>query len=69
MLSIRIIFQWLTVNSEDSIYISNLNSKERKLIIVNLTGYDEDIKIVSSLFFNNKLYVLTPNTILIFFPL
>ena len=69
MLSIRIIFQWLTVNSEDRIYISNLNSKEQKLIKANLTGYDEDIKIVSSLFFNRKLYVLTPNTILIFFPL
>ncbi len=68
MLSIRIIFQWLTVNSEDSIYISNLSSKEQKLIKANLTGYDEDIKIVSSLFFNSKLYVLTPNAILIFFP-
>ena len=69
MLSIRIIFEWLTVNSEDSIYISNLNSKEQKLIKANLTGYDEDIKIVSSFFFNSKLYVLTPNAILIFFPL
>ncbi len=68
MLSIRIIFQWLTVNSEDSIYLSNLNSKEQKLIKINLTGFDEDIKIVSSLIFNSKLYVLTPNAILIFFP-
>ncbi len=68
MLSIRIIFQWLTVNSEDGIYISNLNSKEQKLIKAKLTGYDEEFKIVSSLFFNNKLYVLTPNAILIFFP-
>ncbi len=68
MVSIRIIFQWLTVNSEDSIYLSNLNSKEQKLIEANLTGYDEDIKIVSSLIFNSKLYVLTPNAILIFFP-
>jgi len=68
MLSIRIIFQWLTVNSEDGIYISNLNSKEQKLIKAKLTGYDEEFKIISSLFFNNKLYVLTPNAILIFFP-
>ncbi len=68
MVSIRIIFQWLTVNSEDRIYLSNLNSKEQKLIEANLTGYDEDIKIVSSLIFNGKLYVLTPNAILIFFP-
>ncbi len=68
MVSIRIIFQWLTVNSEDRIYLSNLNSKEQKLIEANLTGYDEDIKIVSSLIFNSKLYVLTPNAILIFFP-
>lgn len=68
MLSIRIIFQWLTVNSEESIYLSNLNSKEQKLIKINLTGFDEDIKIVSSLIFNSKLYVLTTNAILIFFP-
>lgn len=68
MVSIRIIFQWLTVNSEDSIYLSNLNSKEQKLSKADLTGYDEDIKIVSSLIFNSKLYVLTPNAILIFFP-
>ncbi len=68
MRSIRIIFQWLTINSDKKIYISNLNSKERKLIEVTLNGYDDEIEIVSSLVFNAKLYVLTPKSILIFSP-
>ena len=68
MRSIRIIFQWLTINSDKNIYFSNLNSKEQKLIEVILNGYDDEFEIVSSLVFNAKLYVLTPNSILIFSP-
>jgi len=68
MRSIRIIFQWLTINSDKKIYISNLNSKERKLIEVTLNDYDDEFEIVSSLVFNTKLYVLTPKNILIFSP-
>ncbi len=68
MRSIRIIFQWLTINSDKKIYISNLNSKERKLVEVTLNGYDDEFEIVSSLVFNAKLYVLTPKSILIFSP-
>lgn len=68
MRSIRIIFQWLTINSDKEIYISNLNSKEQKLIKVILNGYDNEFEIVSSLVFNAKLYVLTPKSILIFSP-
>jgi len=68
MRSIRIIFQWLTINSDKNIYISNLNSKEQKLIEAILNGYDDEFEIVSSLVFNAKLYVLTPKSILIFSP-
>jgi len=68
MRSIRIIFQWLTINSDKKIYISNLNSKERELIEAILNGYDNEFEIVSSLVFNAKLYVLTPKNILIFSP-
>jgi len=68
MRSIRIIFQWLTINSNKNIYISNLSSKEKKLIEVILNGYDDKFEIVSSLVFKTKLYVLTPKSILIFSP-
>jgi DNA-binding beta-propeller fold protein YncE len=66
--SIRIIFQWLTLNSGKNIYISNLNSKERDLVEVVLTGLDDEFEIVSSLVFNSKLFVLTPKRIIIFSP-
>jgi len=68
MRSIRIIFQWLTINSDKKIFLANLNSKEQQLIEVKLSGYDVEFEIVSSLVFNSKLYVLTPKSILIFSP-
>lgn len=67
--SIRIIFSWLTTNTEEKIYISNLKSVENKLIEAILNGFDEELEIVSSLIFNKRLYVLSPNTIHIFTPL
>jgi len=67
--SIRIIFSWLTTNTEEKIYISNLKSVENKLIEAILNGFDEELEIVSSLIFNKRLYVLSPNSIHIFTPL
>ena len=67
--SIRIIFSWLTTNTEEKIYISNLKSVENKLLEAILNGFDEELDIVSSLIFNKRLYVLSPNTIHIFTPL
>ena len=64
--SIRIIFQWLTLNSDSMIYASNLTTKEKILYPLILNGLDEEIRFVSSLIFNGKLYVLTPKNILIF---
>ena len=67
--SIRIIFNWLTTNTEANIYFSNLKIRENKLTKAILSGLEEELKIVSSLIFNRKLYVLCPNTIHIFSPL
>jgi len=64
--SIRIIFQWLSINSGTKVYLKNLNSKADKLIEVALRGYENDFEIVSSMFFNSSLYVLTNKNILIY---
>jgi hypothetical protein len=68
IVSIRIIFQWLTINSENIVYLMNTNSTQKKLKEVRLTGYDRDFEIVSSIFYNSKLYLLTHEHILIFSP-
>jgi len=68
MTSIRIIFNWLTINSQDRIYLANLKSKDNKLNEAVLDCFDKKFEIVSSLIFNGKLYILTPKTILIYTP-
>lgn len=64
--SIRIIFNWLTVTTEDKIFQANLNLNKIDLKEVLLTGADEEIEIVSSIIFNDVLYILTKKSILIF---
>lgn len=64
--SIRIIFQWLTINSGQKVFLQNLNSEKNKLVEVKLNGYENDFEIVSSMFFNSSLYLLTERNILIF---
>jgi NHL repeat len=64
--SIRIIFEWLTVTSEDKIYTANLRSPEMSLREVLLEGVEDKLEIVSALIFNTKLYVLSKKEILIF---
>ena len=68
LMSIRIIFNWMTVNTDDAIFISNLNSNEHKLEEIHLTGNPEKRQIVSSLVFNGRLYILTPTEIQIYSP-
>ena len=68
MISIRIIFNWLTLNSKEKIYITNLRSKDKILNEAILSGIDKNYEIVSSLIFNGKLYALTKKSILIFSP-
>jgi hypothetical protein len=64
--SIRIIFEWLTVTIKEKIYTANLRSPEMSLREVLLEGLEEETEIISSLIFNNKLYVLSKKEILIF---
>jgi DNA-binding beta-propeller fold protein YncE len=64
--SIRIIFNWLTVASDQRIYVANLNSPELILKEVILNDNEENIEIVSSFIFNNKLYLLSPKKILVY---
>jgi len=64
--SIRIIFNWLTVCTEENIFLANLKYPDLNLIEILLQGFDYKPGIVSSLVFNNKLYLLSKNNILVF---
>lgn len=68
MISIRIIFYWLTLNSKEKIYFTDLRSRDKTLKEAILSGFDKSYEIVSALIFNGKLYVLTNKSILIFSP-
>ena len=65
-ISIRIIFDWMTLTTEDKIYVVNLRSPELILKEVLIENSPPENSIVSSLIYNNKLYVLTKNQILVF---
>ncbi len=62
----NIIFNNLTLNTDSELFYSNINSNQLKLTKIKLEGFDKLIGIVSSLIFNQKLYVLTGKEILIF---
>jgi hypothetical protein len=65
-ISIRIIFNWLTVCTEDKIYLANLKYPDLNIKDVILEGVDYNPGIVSAIVFNSKLYVLCKNNILVF---
>jgi DNA-binding beta-propeller fold protein YncE len=65
-ISIRIIFDWMTLSTDKKIYIANLRIPEISLKEVLLEDLPLDTKIVSSLIFNDKLYLLTKKEILVF---
>lgn len=65
-ISIKIIYSALTLNDEQNIYLIDSRTKSSELIKLNLIGYDFSEKIISSLSFNDKLYVLTQKAILVF---
>lgn len=67
--NIRIIFNYLTINDTKNVWISDLRSSESTLKILNLSGYDELKEIRSSFLFNNKLYVLSRNEIVVYRPI
>jgi len=64
--SIRIIYNWLTVCTEEKIFVANLRYPDLNLQEILLEGCDYKPGIVSSLVFNNKLYMLSKNNILVF---
>lgn len=66
VISIRIIFNWMTLSTNDKIYVANLRSPELILKEVLLENLPTDTTIVSSLIFNEKLYLLTRKQILVF---
>jgi DNA-binding beta-propeller fold protein YncE len=65
-ISIRIIFDWLTVATKNKIFTANLKSPELNLREVILEGLNVEPEIVSALIFNGKLYLLSKKEILIF---
>jgi len=65
-ISIRIIFDWMTLTTKDDVYVVNLRSPELILKEVLIENSSLENSIVSSLIYNNKLYVLTKNQILVF---
>lgn len=64
--SVRILFDHLTITSEKEIFYSNLKNVDAKLTKVSLEGFDDLSKIKSAIFFNEKLYVLTEKSLLVF---
>lgn len=64
--SIRILFDQLTITSAKEIFYSNLKVLDAKLTAVSLSGINELPNIKSAIIFNNKLYVLTDKSLLIF---
>lgn len=66
--SIRIVYSTLLLNDDQNIFLSDLKANSANLQQLSLVGYDFHEKIISSLIFNNKLYVLTEKAILIFIP-
>jgi len=63
--SIRILFDQLTACTDKDIYYANLKVLDPKLSRIVLSGFD-CTEIVSAIMFNNKLYVLAKDKILIF---
>ncbi len=63
---IQIIFDHLCVNNDSVVYSANLDKNDFSLGRINISQNDEIKKIVSSLIFNGKLYLLTPKKIYIY---
>jgi len=63
---LRIVFNYLTANSDSAIYIANLNVPALSFSKINLIGTSLSFPIIESFVFNNKLFVLTRNEIDVF---
>jgi len=65
--SIRILFDQMVVCTSNEIYYTSLKLAEPKLNKISLSEFDTP-EIVSAIMINNKLYILTEKTILVFNP-
>lgn len=63
---IRIIFNNMTLTSSDGVYYSNLSNPDFGISKLNLEGIKDPVTLVNSLIFDGKLYLLTPDKILVF---
>lgn len=63
---IRILFDNLIATSQEKILYLNLNLIDEEFSELKLIGLNEKFEIVSAILFGNNLYVLTPNSILVF---
>jgi hypothetical protein len=64
--SIRIIFNWLTITTDERIFIANLNFPKLELKEIIIEDRLENISLISAFIFNKKLYVLSKKEILVF---
>jgi len=62
----KIVFDNFTANTSEEIYTTDLATSGIQLKQINLTGTLEKLNIVDALIFNQKLYVLSDNEILVF---
>lgn len=65
--SIEIIFDRMILTTNDKIFFTNTNEEKIEFQKLEL-AYDTPPKIISALLFNEKIYVLTPQNILVFTP-
>lgn len=65
--SIEIIFDRMILTTNDKIFFTNTNEEKIEFQKLEL-AYDTAPKIISALLFNEKIYVLTPQNILVFTP-
>lgn len=64
--SIRILFDQLVICAGDKIYHTYLRASESVLAEIKINGFESNSNIISAILFNNTLYVLNSNELLIF---
>ncbi len=63
---IKIVFNYLVTNTEEKIFMANLERSELTLSEIKFEYPGKEIKINSAFIFNDKLYILTNSEILVF---
>ncbi|HPI37692.1 MAG TPA: NHL repeat-containing protein [Ignavibacteriaceae bacterium] len=63
---IDILFNYITLTSNDFILLAKIGNEKLEFHKLNLTGDYQSTEFISSVFYNNKLYVLTTSCLMIF---